>query len=90
MVCTKTILAKALLTSAAFTSAALPALADTATTMTQAVNFFENAQATGGNPMTVDVKVPVQITDSVELPGFAFAFYDVDVTCDRLTMSLIA
>ncbi|MEL7176201.1 MAG: hypothetical protein AAGK28_06735 [Pseudomonadota bacterium] len=90
MVCTKTILAKALLTSAAFTSAALPALADTATTMTQAVNFFENAQATGGNPMTVDVKGPVQITDAVELPGFAFAVYDVDVTGDRLTMTLIA
>ncbi|MEM9582187.1 MAG: hypothetical protein AAGA08_03655 [Pseudomonadota bacterium] len=81
---------KALLTGAAFTLAAMPALAETASTVTQAVNFFENGQATGGNPMTVDAKGPVQITDAVELPGFAFAVYDVDVTSDSLTMTLVA
>ncbi len=86
----KTTLAAAFLTSAALSFAAMPAIADTISTVTQAVNFFENGQATGGNPMTVDAKGPVEISDAVELPGFAFAVYDVDVTGDSLTMTLIA
>lgn len=83
-------LTKTLFASAALTLAALPVAADGFGTVTQAVNFFENGQATGGNPMTVDAKGPVEITDAVELPGFAFAVYDVDVTPDSLTMTLIA
>lgn len=87
----KTNFATALFTSAALMFAAAgPIAADTVGTLSQAVNFFENAQATGGNPMTVDAKGPVAITDAVELPGFAFAVYDVDVTNDSLTMTLIA
>ena len=69
---------------------AMPAAADMAKTVSQAVNLFENAQATGGNPMTVDAKGPVEISDEVELPMFAFAVYDVDFTGDSLTMTLIA
>lgn len=85
----KSTFAKAILASAALCFAAMPAIADGANTV-QAVNFFENGQATGGNPMTVDAKGPVEITDAVELPGFAFAVYDVDVTSNSLTMTLIA
>ena len=40
--------------------------------------------------MAVDVKGPVEITDQVELPGFAFAVYDIDFTADSLTMKLVA
>lgn len=79
----------AVISSAALVFAALPALAETPSSV-QAVNFFENGQATGGNPMTVDAKGPVDITDAVELPGFAFAVYDVDVTSTSVTMTLIA
>lgn len=86
----KSILATALFASTALSFAVMPAAADTISTVAQAVNFFENGQATGGNPMTVDAKGPVEITDAVELPGFAFAVYDVDVTRDSLTMTLIA
>ncbi|MEN0086938.1 MAG: hypothetical protein AAF737_00710 [Pseudomonadota bacterium] len=89
MTCTRTI-ATALAASAALTLAAFPAAADSVSTVAQAVNFFENGKATGGNPMTVDAKGPVEISDGVELPGFAFAVYDVDVTSDSLTMKLIA
>lgn len=86
----KSILATALFASTALSFAAMPAAADTLSTVAQAVNFFENGQATGGKSMTVDAKGPVEITDAVELPGFAFAVYDVDVTTDSLTMTLIA
>ena len=67
-----------------------PVVADTMAAVSLAVNFFENGQATGAAPMTVDAKGPVQITDAVELPGFAFQVYDVDFTANSLTMTLIA
>lgn len=66
------------------------ALADTPENLSQAVNFFQNAKATGGMPYTVDAKGPIAITDEVELPGFAFQVYDVDITTSSLTMTLIA
>ena len=66
------------------------ATADTAATTATAVNFFQNGQATGGAPMTVDAQGPVEITDAVELPGFAFHVYDVDFTPNSLTMTLVA
>ncbi|MEM7256060.1 MAG: hypothetical protein AAF404_01600 [Pseudomonadota bacterium] len=66
------------------------AIADSATTVNQAVNFFQNAKATGGAPVTVDAKGPVTISDDIELPGFAFSVYDVDFTSDSLTMKLVA
>lgn len=69
---------------------AAPTFAQSANTVTQAVNAFQNGQATNGAPMTVDAKGPVEITDAVELPGFAFAVYDVDFTENSLTMTLIA
>ncbi len=78
--------ASALLTSVV----AMPATAEMATNVSQAVNLFQNGQATGGNAMTVDAKGPVAISDAVELPMFAFAVYDVDFTGDSLTMTLIA
>ena len=90
MTYSKTSRATVLLASAILSFAPLAAMADTISTVTQAVNFFENGQATGGNPMTVDAKGPVEITDAVELPGFAFAVYAVDVTSNSLTMTLIA
>lgn len=86
----KSTLATVLFASTGLSLAAMPAVADTVSTVAQAVNFFENGQATGGNPMTVDAKGPIEITDAVELPGFAFAVYDVDVTNNSLTMTLIA
>lgn len=86
---TKT-LAAALVASTSLSLAFTPATADTVGTITQAVNFFENSKATGGNPMTVDAKGPVKITDAVELPGFAFAVYDVDATANSVTMTLVA
>ena len=64
--------------------------ADTPATLNQAVNSFQNAKATGGAAMTVDAKGLVAITDEVELPGFAFKVYDVDITTNSLTMKLIA
>lgn len=73
---------------AAFTASA-PTFAD-AGSVSQAVNFFQNAKATGGQAMTVDAKGPVQISDDVELPGFAFQVYDVDFTADSVTMKLVA
>lgn len=73
----------------AFVNAA-PAFADMAGTVNQAVNLFQNSQATGGRPFTVDVKGPVEISGDVELPGFAFNVYDVDFTTDSITMTLIA
>ena len=60
------------------------------TTVNQAVNSFQNAMATGGAAATVDSQGPVPISDDVELPGFAFGTYDVDVTADSLTMTLVA
>ncbi len=80
---------------AAFAAAAIamtagPVAADSMTTVSQAVNFFQNAQATGGAPATVDAKGPVEITDQVELPGFAFNVYDVDFTANSVTMKLVA
>ena len=82
--------ATSLLTATLSFTAITPAFAESPETVAQAVNFFENGQATGGNPMTVDAKGPVTITDDVELPGFAFAVYDVDVTSNSLTMKLVA
>jgi len=67
-----------------------PAAAATVGTVNQAVNFFQNEKATKGAPMTVDVKGPVEISDDVELPGFAFAVYDVDFTASSVTMKLVA
>lgn len=75
---------------AALGVAAGPAIANEAGTVTQAVNFFQNGQFTGGAPLTVDVKGPVEISDKIEFPGFAFNVYDVDVTVNSLTMTLIA
>lgn len=69
---------------------ATPSIADGVGNVNQAVNFFENAKATGGQPFTVDAKGPVAISDDVELPGFAFQVYDVDFTTDSVTLSLIA
>lgn len=69
---------------------ASPAFADTAGSVDHAVNFFQNAKATGGAPMTVDAKGPVEINDEVELPGFAFNVYDVDFTANSVTMNLVA
>ena len=69
---------------------AAPTLANAAGMVAQAVNSFQNAQATNGAAMTVDAKGPVEITDGVELPGFAFGVYDVDVTETSLTMTLVA
>ncbi len=60
------------------------------TTVNQAVNSFQNAMATMGAAATVDSQGPIAISDGVELPGFAFGTYDVDVTADSLTMTLIA
>lgn len=67
-----------------------PVAAEKVGSVEQAVNVFENGQATGGAMMTVDAKGPVAITDGVELPGFAFAVYNVDFTDHSLTMKLIA
>ena len=64
--------------------------ADTASIVNQAVNTFQNSQATGGTASTVDVKGPADITDAVEFPGFAFSVYDVDVTGNSVTMKLVA
>ena len=66
------------------------AVADSAKTLNQAVNFFQNGKATGGQPFTVDAKSSIAITDKVELPGFAFHVYDIDVTGKSLTMTLVA
>lgn len=60
------------------------------TTLNQAVNSFQNAMATMGATATVDSQGPVEIADGVELPGFAFGTYDVDVTADSITMTLVA
>ncbi|MEO1550973.1 MAG: hypothetical protein AAFR93_11170 [Pseudomonadota bacterium] len=60
------------------------------TTLDQAVNLFESGVATGGAMLTVDAGGPVAITDAVELPKFAFAVYDVDVSEDSVTMTLVA
>ena len=77
-------------TAAIVLAAATPATAEMAGSLTQAVNAFQNGKATGGAAMTVDAKGPVAITDDVELPGFAFNVYDVDVTSKSLTMTLVA
>lgn len=76
----------------AFTLAAFAntAVAATPTTVETAANLFQNGKATGSQAMTVDAKGPVAISDAVEFPGFAFAVYDVDVTEDSVTMTLIA
>lgn len=63
---------------------------DTTQTVNQVVNLFQNAQATKGAPMTVDAKGPVDISDDVELPAFAFSVYDIDFTANSLTMNLVA
>lgn len=67
-----------------------PAWSDMSGSVSQAVNFFQNGKATGGEPFTVDAKGPVKISDEVEFPGFAFNVYDVDFTTTSLTMTLIA
>lgn len=67
-----------------------PAFADTAGSVSHAVNFFQNGEFTGGAPMTVDAKGPIEISDEVELPGFAFHVYDIDFTANSLTMTLVA
>ncbi|MEO9825857.1 MAG: hypothetical protein ABJF50_15690 [Paracoccaceae bacterium] len=74
----------------AITSFASTASAQSVASIVQAANFFENGQATNGAMMTVDVKGPVTISDAVELPGFAFAVYDVDATPNSITLKLIA
>jgi hypothetical protein len=57
----------ALFTGAIFAIAAVgPATADTVGSVSNAVNFFQNGQATGGAPMTVDAKGPVTISDDVD------------------------
>lgn len=66
------------------------AIADDATSVSQAVNLFQNPNATEGKPFVVDAKGPVQISDEVELPGFAFGVYDVDFAPNSLTMTLVA
>jgi hypothetical protein len=71
-------------------AAAGSATVNAADTVNQAVNSFQNDKATGGAAMTVDAKGPVEITDAVELPGFAFKVYDVDFSSDSLTMTLVA
>jgi hypothetical protein len=68
----------------------LPASAEMAGSLTQIVNTFQNGQATGGAEMAVDAKGPVEISDAVELPGFAFHVYDVDATGHSVTMTLVA
>jgi len=67
-----------------------PVYSDMNGSVSQAVNMFQNGKATGGAPVTVDVKGPVKISDEVEFPGFAFKVYDVDFTTNSLTMTLIA
>lgn len=69
---------------------ASPTFADINGSVSQAVNIFQNAKATGGEPFTVDAKGPVEINDDVELPGFAFQVYDVDFTANSVTLTLIA
>ena len=81
---------RATLIAATALVAACTVAATPSSTVSQAVNFFQNAQATGGAPFTVDAKGPVEITDEVELPGFAFQVYDVDFTTNSLTMTLVA
>ncbi len=78
------------MTFASVVALAAPASADMANTVNNAVNSFQNGQATNGAQMTVDAKGPVEITDAVELPGFAFQVYDVDFTSSSLTMTLVA
>ncbi len=69
---------------------AFPASAEMAGSLDQAVNLFQNAKATGGAAMAVDVKGPVAISDEVELPGFAFNVYDIDATPNSVTLTLVA
>lgn len=71
-------------------SSSTGASVDAPTTVAQAVNSFQNAMATMGVAATVDSQGPIEISDEVELPGFAFGTYDVDVSADNLTMTLIA
>lgn len=71
-------------------AAAGATLADGAGSVNQAVNLFQNAKATGGEPYTVDAKGPVQISDDLELPGFAFQVYDVDFSSNSVTLTLVA
>ena len=59
-------------------------------TFLQAVNTFQNGTATGGVPLTVDVKGPAPIANEVEFPGFAFGTYDVDASADSVTLRLVA
>lgn len=80
---------KALAVSAAFTFIS-PASADKPGNLSQAINLFQNGQATGGKPFTVDARDSVKISDEIELPGFAFQVYDIDFTDSSLTMTLIA
>lgn len=85
----QSVLRAALVAGAALTLAG-PAAADSPSAVSHAVNFFQNAGATGGKAMTVDAKDSVAITDEVELPGFAFHVYDIDFTTSSLTMTLVA
>lgn len=67
-----------------------PAFADMSGNVNHAINFFQNGKFTEGKPLTVDAKGPVEISDQVELPGFAFNVYDIDFTANSLTMTLVA
>ncbi len=67
-----------------------PTFADMSGNVSQAVNFFQNGKFTEGKPFTVDAKGPIEISDEVELPGFAFHVYDIDFTANSLTMTLVA
>lgn len=77
-------------TAGAFIAAcsALPAAAETPTNLNAGVNFFINADVTGGVPATIAVGDTTAISDAVEYPGFAFGTYDVDATTTDLTMTL--
>ena len=75
---------------AATLTLAVPANAAMAGTVYKAVNSFQSGQATKGSQMTVDAKGPVDITDAIDLPGFALQVCDVDFTESRLTMTLVA
>lgn len=81
--------AKVALSAAMITGSAVAAHAASVTQLDQAVNIFASGSVTGGAPFTVDVAEDTAITDGVELPGFAFGTYDVDVSADSITMTFV-
>lgn len=81
---------KTVLALGAVLSQSVPAIADPVGSVAMAVNTFQNGEATHGAALTVDAAGPVAISEAVELPGFAFQVYDVDVTGNSLTMTLVA